>query len=477
MSFAVMRQLFTPLSSTLQRMQQSVGVAPPTQAMLDEEDHDSCPLLRHLPMLKQKIAYRALGDRFPTPIHEASVQSAAGFRCHFYVKREDLSSGLYGGNKVRTLQFQLAVLEARLSCGEPHVLPLTVIGTYGSNQNVATVVHAASRIPALLPSINVAMTEPEVPDLDSALNVLSILSFTRAKPLFNLLPTLPPVLRATFLGKGTVIMLGGNTPSGCMGQVSALLELAMQIEAGEAPDPDRIYLAIGSSCTVSGLIIGVALSRHLGLKAFASGEFKICGVIIHHLLAGLQRNFDFHRKWQDTPLSIAQTIRATCGTMASLGAPDLTEKALKVLADEVEINDDKGLCGKYGGHSELSRKAAGLYDTSGKTYSMESGVEVPQKPIWLCGHFVAKPFASMIDAIEASSLRGEQLKCILWQTKSAVQPRGNADEWEKATRMPHALKTWMTEGKAESSLRPGSIDPFSGTAADYRSGMTAVNLD
>ena len=70
----------------------------------------ACPLLRHVPVLKDKIAWRALGDTFPTPVHEVSVTSAAGVHCHFYVKREDLSSSLYGGNKVRTLQFQLAIV-------------------------------------------------------------------------------------------------------------------------------------------------------------------------------------------------------------------------------------------------------------------------------------------------------------------------------------------------------------------------------
>ena len=44
------------------------------------------------------------------------------------------------------------------------------------------------------------------------------------------------------------------------------------------PDVDAIVLAVGSSCTLSGLVIGVALARALGLRAFQSPTFKIIGV-------------------------------------------------------------------------------------------------------------------------------------------------------------------------------------------------------
>ena len=68
-----------------------------------------------------------------------------------------------------------------------------------------------------------------------------------------------------------------------IGQISACLELAEQIERGEY-DPPAIYLAVGSSCTISGLIIGVALARRLNMKAFRSPRFRIHGIPIHHAL-------------------------------------------------------------------------------------------------------------------------------------------------------------------------------------------------
>ena len=466
--------VLAPVSFALRRMQDSVGVVPPTTKMLAQEDLDACPLLRRLPMLKKQIAFRALGDCFPTPVHETTVGHS-----RFWVKREDLSSSIYGGNKVRTLQFQLAVIEARLEAREPDVLPLTVIGTWGSNQNVATAAHAANSIPHLLPSLNVALLEPEEPDFDNTLNVLSVLSLGRTHPLLNLLHSLPSICRAAFWGRGTVLTMGGNSPSGCLGQVSAMLELAEQIEAGEAVDPDRIYVAMGSSCTVSGLIIGCALSRHLGLAAFSSPRFRICGVIIHHLLAKVQRTFDFHRQWASLPLSVGQTIRATCTQLAALGGPDLTAASLDILATEVSLNDDKALCGKYGGHSDLSRAASQRYDAIGRTCSVDArtGERVPMQPLWLCGHFVAKPFAALLADLEAAEQASESLTCLLWQTKSAVQPRGRCDEWARLNTLPRKVQEWAARGGAESSLRPGKVDPFGGGPASYRPAMTDVPLD
>lgn len=79
----------------------SIPVLPPTDKQLDEEDVERCPLFRHVAALKGKVAWREIGD-FPTPIHRCTLSppSAEGAGVSFYVKREDLSSPDYGGNKV-----------------------------------------------------------------------------------------------------------------------------------------------------------------------------------------------------------------------------------------------------------------------------------------------------------------------------------------------------------------------------------------
>ena len=88
-----------------------------------------------------------------------------------------------GGNKVRTLQHQLAVIESKVAAGDPKVSHLNVIGTGGSNQILATIVHGKGRLPPITP----IWMDKDLPDLDNTLNMLSVFSFPNAltKPAFN----------------------------------------------------------------------------------------------------------------------------------------------------------------------------------------------------------------------------------------------------------------------------------------------------
>jgi hypothetical protein len=99
----------------LRRISDSVGLAAPTLKMLQEENPKvHCPLVRHLPELETTLAWRSLGAVEKSPVHICRVPSLSSSggttrELEILVKREDLLSPLYGGNKVRTLQHQLAV--------------------------------------------------------------------------------------------------------------------------------------------------------------------------------------------------------------------------------------------------------------------------------------------------------------------------------------------------------------------------------
>ena len=222
-----------PLSAValLKRMHGSVGTAPPTAAMLAEESASTCALFRHVPRLAHSLAWRSLGATSPTAVQRGSVvDPVSGRTLGFHVKREDLISTAYGGNKVRTLQHQLAVCEAKLeraggAAERRRLESLLVIGTGGSNQVVATCVHA---LRSKLPRVNVAYLQPDLPDLDNSLNMLSALSVPIAGSRGtwgNPAPMVLELLRGC-LGAGVVLPLGGNNPSGVLGQVSGALELA-----------------------------------------------------------------------------------------------------------------------------------------------------------------------------------------------------------------------------------------------------------
>jgi D-cysteine desulfhydrase len=57
-----------------------------------------------------------------------------------------------------------------------------------------------------------------------------------------------------------VIGPGASSALGSCGYVSAALELARQIEAGEAPRFDAVYVPLGSGGTVAGLALGFAMA-------------------------------------------------------------------------------------------------------------------------------------------------------------------------------------------------------------------------
>lgn len=64
---------------------------------------------------------------------------------------------------------------------------------------------------------------------------------------------------------------GGSSVVGSMAYVAAARELALQVRAGEMPEPDTIVVAVGSGGTAAGLAAGVAAA---GL------ETRVVGVIV-----------------------------------------------------------------------------------------------------------------------------------------------------------------------------------------------------
>jgi 1-aminocyclopropane-1-carboxylate deaminase/D-cysteine desulfhydrase-like pyridoxal-dependent ACC family enzyme len=486
----------------LRRISDSVGLAPPTSSMLEEENPViNCPLFRHLPNLANAIAWRSLGA-VKTPVHTCRVpfldqtktKEDTTSYLEFLVKREDLISPIYGGNKVRTLQHQLAICESRRERGEKSFRQLVSCGTGGSNQVLATVVHARSlgwdgigstaggeTKEEDAPRVNVLWFDKDEPDLDNTLNMLSVLSFPNVGFKFDWGDSVGGVanLFRTIWGTWTQrnyvpMMPGGNCPSGVLGQVSGVLELAEQICSGESPDPSRIYVPVGSGCTISGLILGTVLVRHLGMSALS--DLRIVGCNVHEGVAKLDRmvKLHVHPGFGFMPLTITHTVKEACRALKEIGGPDLEVDALDFIKTSVDIRADEDVVGIYGGHSGKTRAAAKLYDEKGV---MMDSVGQEAEKLWLCGHFASKAFQPLLKDLEEEandSNDGKAQKFMLWMTKSAVQPRGNVDEWNKLLQENDTVKQWANEGKAESSLRPGRVSTQDGKPEDYRLVMTKV---
>ena len=195
----------------------------------------------------------ALGE-FPTPVERMLGLEGELGCAPFYVKRDDLSSPVYGGNKVRTLEVLFGLARA---AGANEVV---ATGAYGSNHAVATVLHAAR---AGLRSGAILFPQPKS---WAALENFRV-SVTRAEALSVLWHwlALPFAILRARAPERFVMMPGGATPDGALGYVSAALELAQQVAAGELEPPRRVFVGVGSTCTSAGLLVGFHLAARLGL--------------------------------------------------------------------------------------------------------------------------------------------------------------------------------------------------------------------
>lgn len=217
------------------------------------------PFFAIWPALEAQLGFLALGD-FPTPIERLDRLGGAGAAIsgETFVKRDDLSSPLYGGNKVRTLEPLLG--QARRD-GASLVV---ATGAYGSNHAVASVLHAR---PA---GFRTAVALFPQPRSETAMANLRV-SVTQADEIVDLphwsaLPWFMWRRQRRAHAPATMIMPpGGAIPRGCLGFLSAGLELAQQVDRGLMPPPEEIVIALGSTCSTAGLLVGLRLAARLGL--------------------------------------------------------------------------------------------------------------------------------------------------------------------------------------------------------------------
>jgi D-cysteine desulfhydrase len=217
---------------------------------------DSVALFRHLPAART-VPWAVLGE-WPTPIEPApAIGAAAGGEV--WIKREDLSSPHYGGNKIRTLEAVLGGVRAR------GVERVWSTGAYGSNHAVATAIHA--------PRIELttgAILFPQPASAPARANLAALLAIGARVIRLRTWAELPAAMavvaaRERARGRRAFVMApGGATVEGAFGGLSAAYELAEQIDAGAMPPPGQILLAVGSTCTTAGLLAGVHLCAARG---------------------------------------------------------------------------------------------------------------------------------------------------------------------------------------------------------------------
>lgn len=224
-----------------------------------DDSNNMIPLFEHYPPLRAKIPHVSLAE-MPTPVHKLDRLGQDMGLNHLYIKRDDVSGKVYGGNKIRKLEF---LLGHALRTGAKEVL---TFGFAGSNHALATAIYADHMG---LRSVSMLMPQPNAHYVRRNLlmshycgaelhqhGTISLLS----------LATIYQLLRHR-LKRGRfpqLIAAGGSSPLGTTGYVNAAFELRDQIMQGDLPEPDRIYVALGTMGTAVGLMLGL---RAAGLKS------------------------------------------------------------------------------------------------------------------------------------------------------------------------------------------------------------------
>jgi 1-aminocyclopropane-1-carboxylate deaminase/D-cysteine desulfhydrase-like pyridoxal-dependent ACC family enzyme len=334
------------------------------------------PLFEQYPRLRERLPYTPLGE-FPTPVQKLEKLGAVLDIGQLYMKRDDLSGKLYGGNKPRKLEF---VLGDALRSGAREVISF---GGAGSNHALATAIYARhiglKSISMLIPQPNARYVRRNLlmshycgadlhscgTGLESARNMPSVY-----------LATLIQLLRCR-LKNGCFPFLippGGSSLLGVAGFVNAAFELRKQIDNGEMPEPDYIYVACGTMGTSAGLALGLRATRL---------NSRVISV----------------RVTSEKFVNAERMINLINNTASFLRSQDASFPGFEFSPMEVDIRNDY----------------------SGKRYALftDEGMEAVSlmkkcEGIKLDGTYTGKTLAALIDDAKSGSLRGKTV--LFWNT-------------------------------------------------------------
>lgn len=227
------------------------------------------PLFRKYPELSQKVPHIDLGT-FPTPVHPLQHLDIE----NLWIKRDDQSSPVYGGNKIRKLAFILA--EAR----QKKIRHLITPGGIGTNHGLATAIFCDQL------GIQCTLLLYHQPVTENVRHTLLLLKKYKArlvyrKTLWRTMVCYYSLYRFKFPG-AYFVYPGGSSAIGNIGYVNAAFELKDQIDQGMLPEPAVIFCPLSSGGTLAGIALGVQLTglntRLIGVRVMPShlGPFQAC---------------------------------------------------------------------------------------------------------------------------------------------------------------------------------------------------------
>ena len=203
------------------------------------------PLHDRLPELAARVAHVPLAT-LPTPLVQRETDVGTCL-----LKLDGHTHDVYGGNKVRKLEYVLAQARAH---GARRV---ATFGAAGSNHATATAVHARAVGLECVTFLSRQRPTPWIAgNLARQVHAGARIVFVdgirgereaRAREVVDRLP-----------GKTWRIPMGGSSLAGTLGYINAGLELAQQL--ADCEPPDRLYVPLGTMGTAVGLTVGLALA-------------------------------------------------------------------------------------------------------------------------------------------------------------------------------------------------------------------------
>lgn len=191
---------------------------------------------------------------WPTPVTPLPRLAAAIGLDSLAAKREDVSSAVYGGNKVRKLEFALGAVRG---AGAREVV---TFGAVGSNHALATAMFAST-----LGMRATTFMTPQPPSHHVRHNLLAHAALG-ARVVLCTDGAAAREAAGVYVADETqrtglaphIIPLGGTDALTTLGSLDAGMEFAAQVEEGAAERPDVVYVPFGSMGTAVGLMLGMA---------------------------------------------------------------------------------------------------------------------------------------------------------------------------------------------------------------------------
>jgi len=324
-------------------------------------------------------AYPALRENLPfipliqkTAVQQLNgIEEALNCKSQLWIKRDDQSTDIYGGNKPRKLEFLLADV---LSQHKTYVLTM---GGLGSNHCLATTIFAKQ---LNLKPILILFYQPLTPDVQKKLLIFRSLGAELLGP-YGTVSSLFQYLILHRRRKMTYFLpAGGSSPLGVVGFVNAAFELKAQIENGEMPKPDYLFVTCGTLGTMAGLLLGFKLAQL---------DINLIGVrVVQKIISIYNGTFSF-----------ANSIRNLAKkTLKFLRTHDKSIPKLKFKEKPMVLHDYYG--GGYGKLTPEGEKAVNLMET--------------YENIQLDTTYTGKTFAALLDFIRQKEFANKIV--LFWNT-------------------------------------------------------------